>query len=358
MTKGSYSTKSYKKTVLEGSGSTTIQKYNENRHGEEGLLQSDSSFHEGDYEEISEWKRFIIKNPTFREYLAEFLGTCFLYTLGNGVGVQVTLSENKAGNYTHINICWGIAVMFGVYISGGISGGHLNPAVTVALATVRDFPTHKVPYFLASQFLGALTGCLIVYVVYFQALNDFESKLEDSEKNPNFSRSFRTASLFTSFPASHESNMGAFLTNTVCTMLLLIGVSAIGDQKNQALPWQLQPIAVGTLVVGIGMAFGLNSGYQMNPGGDLAGRLFTWLFGWGNQAFTANRGYFWIPFVSPFVGAMIGCWIYDTIVSMHHPPSLKRHRRHASTDHRSSLTSFAEEDDGKEEGKKEWESFL
>jgi len=165
-----------------------------------------------------------------REPAAEFLGTMILIIFGNGVNCQVVLSSSTAvasspkGEYLSISFGWAIGTALGVWVSGGISGGHINPAVTLALATFRDFPWKKVPVYIISQLLGALTGATIIYWNYINAINAFEG-------GPN-TRTLSTASLFSTYAADYMTNASCFWSEFIATAVLLLVVMAIGDKKN------------------------------------------------------------------------------------------------------------------------------
>jgi len=244
-----------------------------------------------------------------RELYAEFLGTFVLIAFGAGVVAQVVLSNQQNGEYLSINIAWGFAVTMGVYVAGGVSGAHLNPAVTLALAVRRDLPWSKVlPYSLA-QTAGAFTGAALVFFVYREAFNAFDSG----------ARRMNTAGIFATYPGKHLSTFGGLVDQIVGTALLLLVIRAIGDARNNA-AGNLGPIVVGFLVMVIGMAFGFNAGYAINPARDFGPRLFTAVAGWGFDVFRANNFYFWVPIVGPLIGGTLGSFVYDALIGKHFPP--------------------------------------
>jgi MIP family channel proteins len=249
---------------------------------------------------------------TAREAAAEFFGTFVLIAFGVGVVAQTVLSRNANGSVLSINIGWGIAVMFGIYASGGVSGAHLNPAVTVALAVHRQFPWRKVlPYALA-QVAGAFVASAVVYATYREALFAFDGGTRMVEG------AAATAGIFATYPQGYLSIAGGFVDQVVGTMLLMAGVLAVTDQRNVAPPAWLTGPLVGLLVVGIGVAFGFNAGYAINPARDFGPRLFTFVAGWGSGVFSAGNGWWWVPIAAPIVGAILGAWLYDTFVNRHH----------------------------------------
>jgi MIP family channel proteins len=243
-----------------------------------------------------------------RELYAEFLGTFVLIAFGAGVVAQVVLSNQKNGEYLSINIAWGFAVTMGIYVAGGVSGAHLNPAVTLALAVRRDLPWSKVlPYSLA-QIAGAFTGAALVFFVYREAFNAFDGG----------TRMMNTAGIFATYPGKHLSTFGGLVDQIVGTALLLLVIRAIGDARNNA-AGNLGPIVVGFLVMVIGMAFGFNAGYAINPARDFGPRLFTAIGGWGFDVFRVNNFYFWVPIVGPLIGGTLGSLVYDALIGKHFP---------------------------------------
>jgi MIP family channel proteins len=252
---------------------------------------------------------------TTREAAAEFLGTFILIAFGVGVVAQTVLSRNASGSYLAINLGWGLAVMLGVYASAGVSGAHLNPAVTVALAVRRGFPWGKVAPYALAQMLGAFVGAALVFLTYREAFGAFDGGTRQIDG------AMATAGIFATYPQPFLSIAGGFVDQVVGTALLMIGVLAVTDQKNTAPPGWLSPILVGGLVVAIGVAFGFNAGYAINPARDLGPRLFTAMAGWGAGVFSAGNGWWWVPVVAPILGAIIGASAYDVLVVRFYPRS-------------------------------------
>ena len=249
---------------------------------------------------------------TAREAAAEFFGTFILITFGIGVVAQAVLSKNANGSALSINIAWGLAVMLGIYSSGGVSGAHLNPAVTIALAVHRALPWNKVAPYVLAQVAGAFAGAALVWFTYREALTAFDGGMRTIEG------ATATAGIFATYPQSFLSIAGGFVDQVVGTMLLMAGVLAVTDQKNVAPPAWLTGPLVGLLVVAIGMAFGYNAGYAINPARDFGPRLFTAVAGWGGGVFTAANGWWWVPVVAPVIGAVLGAWLYDLFINNHH----------------------------------------
>jgi len=252
---------------------------------------------------------------TSREAVAEFVGTFILIVFGVGVVAQTVLSRGANGSFLAINIGWGLAVMLGVYAAGGVSGAHLNPAVTIALAVTRGFPWSKVAPYVAGQMAGAFVAAAVVYLTYREAFDAFDAGVRQ------VGGALGTAGIFATYPQPFLSTMGGFVDQVVGTALLMAAIVAVTDQRNNATPSWLTPIIVGGLVVAIGVAFGFNAGYAINPARDLGPRLFTAVAGWGSAVFTAAGGWWWVPVVAPCVGAIVGAAAYDLLVFRHHPPA-------------------------------------
>jgi glycerol uptake facilitator protein len=245
-----------------------------------------------------------MKTSLRAEMIAEFLGTMVLILLGDGVVAMTVLfgsavpGEVVKGGYTNITIGWGLAVTMGIYVAGRISGAHINPAVTVALAAFRDFPWKKVlPYCLA-QTAGAFAGAAIVYLNYRPAFLQFDPALE------------KTAGVFATFPAFPAAPMAGLFDQILGTALLLMLILAIVEERNQSVA-NLGPILIGLVVVAIGMSFGAMHGYAINPARDLGPRLFTVAAGFRNNGLTDGSGIFWVPIAGPLIGGLLGALVFD-----------------------------------------------
>jgi len=239
------------------------------------------------------------------ELLAEFLGTFILILLGTGVVAMVVLfptrnpGETVHGGYTNITIGWGLGVTMGIYVAGKISGAHLNPAVTLALAVFRGFPWGKVMPYCLAQTAGAFVAAALVYRNYLPAFRQFDPGLE------------RTAGIFTTFPAFPDLPQAGFLDQVIGTALLLLLIFAITDERNMPPGANLSALMIGLVVVAIGMSFGAMHGYAINPARDLGPRLFTVVAGFRNNGITDGRRLWWIPIAGPLLGGLIGAAVYD-----------------------------------------------
>ena len=252
-------------------------------------------------------------NGTAREAAAEFLGTFVLIVFGAAVVAQVVLGGGGNGTYISINVAWGLAVTMGVYASAGVSGAHLNPAVTLALAVHRGFPWSKVGPYVLAQLAGAFTGAAVAFLTYREAFDRFDGGVRQVA-GPQ-----ATAGIFATYPQPYLSLRGGFVDQVVGTALLMLLIFALGDTRNFAPEGRYGPVLVGAAVVLIGMSFGLNAGYAINPARDLGPRLFTFLAGWGGEVFRAGNGWWWVPLVAPPIGAVLGGFAYDALITKHHP---------------------------------------
>ena len=239
------------------------------------------------------------------EMMAEFLGTLVLILLGDGVVAMVVLlgtgvpGEVVKGGYTNIVLGWGLGVTMGIYVAGRISGAHLNPAVTVALAVFRGFPWKKViPYSLA-QTAGAFCGAALVFLNYRPAFYQADPGLE------------KTANIFTTFPAFPNAPMFGFLDQAIGTALLVGLILAITDEFNTPPGANLAPALIGLVVVAIGISFGGMHGYAINPARDFGPRLLTVVVGFKNNGLTDGTNVFWVPILGPLLGGILGAAIYD-----------------------------------------------
>jgi MIP family channel proteins len=256
---------------------------------------------------------------TSRELFAEFLGTFVLIVFGVAVVAQTVLSGGTAGSMLSINLGWGLAVTMACYVAAGVSGAHLNPAVTVALAALRGFAWSKVAPYVLAQLLGAFVASVVVYLTYHEALTAFDGGTRQVIGN------LGTAGIWATYPKPFLSTIPGGLIDQIVGTALLVGVIfAITDARNSMPPAGLVPLIVGLLVALIGMTFGFNAGFAINPARDFGPRLFTALAGWGGEVFRAGNGWWWVPIVGPLVGGVMGGFVYDALVGRWFPSSGRR----------------------------------
>lgn len=254
-----------------------------------------------------------IRSQLVRECMAECLGVYILILFGCGTVAQVTTSREKNGDYLSINLGFALGVTFGIFASRGVSGAHLNPAVTLSLCVLGRHPWIKLPFYVFFQVVGAFLAAATVALQYYDAIQTF------SGGQLTVTGSTATAGIFSTYPADYLSLWGGIVDQVIGTAALLLCVLSLGDQKNGSLPDGLQPVLVGAVVLVIGLSMGSNCGYALNPARDFGPRLFTYIAGWGADVFRAGGGWWWVPIVAPCVGALLGTLIYQLMVEVHHP---------------------------------------
>ncbi|XP_072304078.1 aquaporin-10b [Eucyclogobius newberryi] len=272
-----------------------------------------------------------IKNALIRECLAECLGVYILILFGCGSVAQVTTTQNQKGDYLSINLGFALGVTFGVYVSRGVSGAHLNPAVSLSLCVLGRHSWVKFQFYVFFQCLGAFLGAATVGLQYHEAIRWF------SGGELTVSGSTATARIFCTFPAEYLSLWAGFVDQVIGTAALLLCILALGDSGQGSTPAGLQPVLVGAVVMVIGVSMGSNSGYALNPARDFGPRLFMYFAGWGEDVFTAGGGWWWVPVVAPCVGALLGTLLYELMIEVHHDPDLKTTSSCEVSDKRSSL---------------------
>ncbi|MDY7089230.1 MAG: MIP/aquaporin family protein [Actinomycetota bacterium] len=249
--------------------------------------------------------RLKIPGGIVAELAAEFAGTMILILFGVGVVAQV--AGAGIGDHDSIAWAWGLGVVLGVYVAGRVSGAHINPAVTVALAVFKGFPWRKVlPYTLA-QTLGAFVAALLVRWNYTEVLHAADPGL-----------TIKTQGVFSTLPGNGTlpvGEWGAFRDQIIGTAILLFLVLAVTDALGTPPQANMAPFIIGLIVVGIGMAWGTNAGYAINPARDFGPRLASFLTGYGG-AWRDQTGYlyFWIPIVAPVIGGVLGAGLYQGLV--------------------------------------------
>lgn len=248
--------------------------------------------------------------------IGEVFGTCILIILGDGVVANVGLAPRLASagyDWNTIVIGWAMAVLVAVYVTGGVSGAHINPAVTIALAVRRGFPMKDVIPYIVSQVVGAFLGAAIVYLVYRDGLV--------AAGMPNvwctgpgsvFGNSF-WGSVGDKGAGVPYSLLTCFITEIVGTAVLLWGVLASGDTKNIGLKDNLGVFVIALTVLAVGISLGGPSGYAINPARDFGPRLFGLLAGTKGLF----DGWFWLvsPVIGPIVGGVLGALTYDWFVT-------------------------------------------
>lgn len=228
-------------------------------------------------------------------FVAEVLGTALLITLGNGVVANVLLSKTNGQNsgWIVITFGWCIAVFTGVYVSAAASGAHLNPAVTIALAITEKFSWADVPMYILAQFIGAIIGSLLVYLIYrghFAATTDAGAKL----------------SVFATGPAIRDASAN-FLTEALATFVFITAVLHLTGPESKLGSIDALPVAL--VVLGIGLSLGGPTGYAINPARDIGPRIFHTLAPIPGKG-GSDWGYAFVPAFGPIVGAAAAAFLF------------------------------------------------
>lgn len=234
-------------------------------------------------------------------YLAEFIGTALLVLLGDGVVANVVLRGTKghAGGWIVITAGWAFAVTVAVYCTNAVSGAHLNPAVTLGLATIGRFPAADVAGYLGAQMAGGVAGAILVWLAYlphWRLTEDGGTKL----------------AVFCTGPAVRHTAAN-LISEVLGTAVLVFGVLAIASPRNlqAGAGWDkgFAPALVGVLVWAIGLSLGGTTGYTMNPARDLGPRIAHAILPVSGKG-SSDWGYAWIPVVGPVIGGVVGALIY------------------------------------------------
>ncbi|XP_074020646.1 aquaporin-10 [Numenius arquata] len=254
-----------------------------------------------------------VRNQLARELLAELLAVFILILITlSGSAQMVTTSETK-GNFLSAYLAGALAVMVAIYTAGGVSGAHLNPAFSLAMCLLEQFPWWKFPIFMAVQTFGAFIASGAVYAVHYDAIWHY------SNGTLTTSGPRETASIFATYPADYVSITNGFVDQVIGTAVLIVGLLATMDTRNKAVPKGLEPVVVALLVFSIELSMGSNCGCPMNPARDFGPRLFTYVAGWGAEVFSRGNGWWWVPVVAPLLGAVVGSALYQLLVAFHHP---------------------------------------
>ena len=221
--------------------------------------------------------------------IAEFLGTGLLIFFGVGCVAALKVAGASFGQW-EISVIWGLGVAMAIYLTAGVSGAHLNPAVTIALWLFACFDKRKVIPFIVSQVAGSV-------------------------------ESVDLAGTFSTYPNPHINFVQAFAVEMVITAILMGLILALTDDGNGVPRGPLAPLLIGLLIAVIGASMGPLTGFAMNPARDFGPKVFAWLAGWGNVAFTGGRDipYFLVPLFGPIVGAIVGAFAYRKLIGRHLP---------------------------------------
>ena len=233
-------------------------------------------------------------------YLFEFIGTGMLILIGNGVVANLVLKGTKGSDlgWVGISIAWGIAVFIGVFISGDVSGAHLNPAVTIGLATAGKFEWAMVPGYMVAQLLGAMMGNFLVWLTY-------KKQYDATDDQGALLATFSTA------PAI-RSPFWNMVSEIIGTFALVFGVFYIAGGTISDEPIKLgalDALPVALLVIGIGFGLGGPTGYAINPARDLGPRIMHAILPLKGKG-PSDWSYSWVPVVGPLIGGVMAALVY------------------------------------------------
>ncbi|SEL34311.1 glycerol uptake facilitator protein [Maribacter orientalis] len=238
-------------------------------------------------------------------YIFEFIGTAMLILIGNGIVANLVLKGTKGSDsgWTGISLAWGIAVFIGVFMSADVSGAHLNPAVSIGLATAGKFSWALVPGYIVAQVLGAMMGNLLVWLTY-------KKQYEATEDTGSILATFSTS------PAI-KSPFWNLVTEIIGAFALVFGVFYIAGGamgENAVSLGSLDALPVALLVMGIGFGLGGPTGYAINPARDFGPRLLHSILPIKNKG-KSDWGYAWVPIVGPIIGGVLAALLYKLIES-------------------------------------------
>jgi len=231
-------------------------------------------------------------------FLGEFFGTMLLIIMGDGVVANVVLNKTKGNNsgWIVITFGWAMAVFLGVYASNKLGGdGHLNPAVTIAMAAFNNFDSSLVLTYIAAQFSGAILGAIVVWLAYKQ---HFDETTDGNAK----------LAVFCTGPAIRNAPHN-LITEIIGTFVLVFGAIAMSQPPTFV---TLDALPVALLILGIGLSLGGPTGYAINPARDLGPRIAHFILPIKNKT-DSDWGYSWIPVVGPIIGGLLAAYLFKLI---------------------------------------------
>jgi glycerol uptake facilitator protein len=232
-------------------------------------------------------------------FFGELIGTMILVTLGCGVVAGVVLKKTKSNDsgWIVITMGFGLAVAVAIYAVGGISGAHINPAVTIGLAVIGSFPWASVPGYILAQVIGATIGAVIVYVNYLPHWEETEGKEEKLV-------------IFSTIPAIRKP-LANFVSEMIGTFVLVLAILAIGANEFTE---GLNPLIIGFLVLSIGLSLGGTTGFAINPARDLGPRIAHFFLPIPGKG-SSDWRYAWVPIAGPILGGTFGALFYQQVFS-------------------------------------------
>ena len=254
--------------------------------------------------------------------MAETLGTFVLVLFGIGSVAAAVYTSAQVGLW-QVAAVWGFGVTLAIYISGGVSGAHLNPAVSLAFAIFRSkqFPTKRLFAYWGSQLIGAILAGVVVLILFnpfidrYEAENGITRGEAGSQKSAMaFGEYFPNPGMFDSMSFS-VSPLHAFAVEAFGTAILAMVIFALTERRNAGIPTNgMAPFFIGFTVAALISLFAPITQAGWNPARDFGPRIVSWLAGWGEIAIPGPEVGFWIYILGPLVGAPIGALIFKLLI--------------------------------------------
>jgi len=245
------------------------------------------------------------------ELISEAVAVFIIIAFGDSVAAMYVLYDPSPylNAYWGVAMCWGLAVMIAIYVTGSISGTHANPAVTLALVLFRGFPARKLlPYWLA-QVVGGFIGAAVVLLLFGPVIDHFNATHHLTRADGG------AAGVFFTHPGLAISPMHAFVDEIILTALLVFGIFAITEKFNEVAPQgNTSALMIGLLVALIGGSMGYLEAWALNPARDFGPRLLAYVAGWNTSALPSPDNYWWVPIVGPLIGGVLGAAAFQTLI--------------------------------------------
>src|SRR4051812_19134089 len=260
------------------------------------------------------------ENPGRRligEMISEAMATFIIIGIGDSAACMYVLYDPSPYQQAYWGVCitWGLAVTIAIYVTGGVSGTHANPAVSLAFAMFRGFSWRKVLPYCAAQVAGAFLGAALVYAMFSPVIDQFNTLHHLTRGGDG-----GAAGVFFTHPGLAITPMHALLDQVILTAFLLLGIFAVTEERNVLAPTgNAGPLIIGLLVAMIGASAGYLEAWALNPARDFGPRLFAYLMGWGAQALPSPGNYWWVPIVGPLLGGIVGAAAYQYLVRPYLP---------------------------------------
>lgn len=244
-----------------------------------------------------------------RPELAEWLGVTLAMTIGFCAALSTYTSQSQAGTFSSLAASWGFGFMIAIYVGGGVSGGHLNPAVTLALGYWRGFPARKCLSYTLAQVIGAITAAGFAYALYHDALVHLANTTNLSQNQTAAKQAMVT------LPKEFVSPAAAFFVEFVGTAMFIGIIMALGDDSNAPPGAGMQAFIIGIFITILILALGYPTGGCFNPARDLGGRAVAGMAGWGGDLFQEYWAWWvWGPWIADIFGGLFGGFMYDLII--------------------------------------------